>query len=189
MPFLLIIGGLLGFISSFTLTVDKFELLANPKFQPSCDINPIISCGSVMSSRQGAVFGFPNPFLGLAAFAVLITIGVAMLAGAKFAHWFWLGLNAGLLLALGFVHWLFFQSVYRIGSLCPYCMLTWVTVIGLFWYVTIYNTREGHLPVPRRLVGIADFARRHHLEILVVWLLVIAALILEHFWYYYGQYL
>src|SRR5258708_4161823 len=109
MPFILIIGGIIGLICSFIISVDKIALLENPKFHPNCDLNPIISCGSVMSSRQGSAFGFPNPFIGLAAFAVLIAIGMAMLAGAKFAHWFWLGLNAGLLMALVFVHWLFIR--------------------------------------------------------------------------------
>lgn len=189
MPFLLIMSGIIGFICSFVLTVDKFNLLANPNFRPNCNLNPVISCGSVMSSAQGSAFGFPNPFLGLAAFAIVGTVGVGMLAGAKYKHWFWLALNGGLLFALGFVHWLFYESVYRINSICPYCALVWITVITTFWYVTIYNTREGHLPIPRHLVGVADFARRHHFEILLVWILIIAILTLKHFWYYYGKFI
>ncbi|PRC62285.1 hypothetical protein C6A85_03910, partial [Mycobacterium sp. ITM-2017-0098] len=30
-----------------------------------------------------------------------------------------------------FVHWLIFQSLYRIGALCPYCMVVWAVTIPL----------------------------------------------------------
>jgi uncharacterized membrane protein len=189
LPYILLIGGVIGLFCSFIITYDKMRLLENPNFVPNCNLNPIISCGSVMQSKQGSAFGFPNPWIGLAAFAVLVTVGVAMLAGAKFKRWFWLGLEAATILGLGFVHWLFFESVYRIHSLCPYCMAVWVVTITTFWYVTLYNIQCGNISVPGRLIGIADFMRRHHLDILVLWLLVITALILKHFWYYYGKYL
>jgi len=188
MPFILTITGILGLISAFIISVDKIKLLENPKFLPNCDLNPIISCGSVMSSKQGAAFGFPNPFIGLAAFAVLITIGAGLWAGARYKKWFWLGLNAGALLGVAFVHWLFFESVYRIQALCPYCMVVWVCTITTFWYVTQYNLQTKALVIPTK-VGprITSFLQKHHLDILIVWLLVIAGLILKHFWYYYGK--
>lgn len=187
LPWLLIVGGTIGLICSFVITYDKMRLLENPQFQPNCNLNPIISCGSVMQSKQGAAFGFPNPWIGLAAFAVLITVGVALLAGAKFKRWFWLGLEAGTILGLAFVHWLFYQSVYSIQSLCPYCMAVWVVTITTFWYVTLYNIQKGHIPLRGWAATAAAFARRHHLDILVLWLLIIAGLILKHFWYYYGR--
>lgn len=187
MPWLLVVGGAIGLVCSFVITYDKMRLLENPHFQPNCNLNPIISCGSVMQSKQGAAFGFPNPWIGLAAFAVLITVGMALFAGAKFKRWFWLGLEAGTVLGLGFVHWLFFESVYRIQSLCPYCMAVWVVTISTFWYVTLYNIQKGNIPVRGTAATVAAFARRHHLDILVLWLLIIAGLILKHFWYYYGK--
>ena len=30
-----------------------------------------------------------------------------------------------------FIHWLIFQSLYRIGALCPYCMVVWAVTIPL----------------------------------------------------------
>ena len=188
-PYLLIVGGVIGLICSFIITQDKLDLAENPHFVPSCNLNPIISCGSVMSSKQGSLFGFPNPWIGLAAFAVLVTIGVSILAGAKFKRWFWLGLETGIVLGLAFAYWLLFESVYRIKALCPYCLTVDVVVITLIWYVTLYNIQEGHITLPARLIGVGDFARKHHLDILLVWFLVVIAVILQHFWYYYGQYL
>jgi uncharacterized membrane protein len=187
LPYILLIGGIIGYACAFIIMYDKVQLADNPNFIPSCDLNPVISCGNVMQSKQATAFGFPNPFLGLGGFAILATVGAAMLAGAKFKRWFWLGVNAGTLFAAGFVHWLFFESVYRIQALCPYCMVVWVVSITAFWYVTLYNIDHKNLKLPERAGKPYTWVRRHHLDLLVLWLLVIAALILKHFWYYYGR--
>jgi uncharacterized membrane protein len=186
LPWILIIGGVIGLAASFIITVEKIHLLQNPAYVPSCDLNPVISCGSVMSSKQSSAFGFTNTIIGLAAFPVLITTGVVMLAGAKLKRWYMLGLLGGAIFGLLFIHWLFFQSVYRIGSLCPYCMVVWVVTITTFWYTLLYNLRLKYLKLPARLSGVGALLQKHHLDILVAWLLIIAFLILKHFWYYYG---
>lgn len=186
LPYILIICGLIGVYCSFIITQDKFILLEHPNTHLTCSIDPILACGNIISSKQGHIFGFPNPFLGLAGFAALTTIGVTMLAGAKFKRWFWLLIEAGSVFALAFVHWLFFQSVYRIGNLCIYCMCVWVITITSFWYITLYNIDQKNIILPKKLVKFYPWVRRHHLDILILWLLIIAALILKHFWYYYG---
>jgi uncharacterized membrane protein len=189
LPWLLIVGGVIGLICSFIISLDKIKLLENPNFKPSCDLNPIVSCGSVMQSHQGSEFGFPNPWIGLVAFGVLVTVGMALLAGAKFKRWFWLGLETGIVLGLAFAYWLLFESVYRIRALCPYCLAVDVVVITLFWYVSLYSLQAGHIRLPDWLVGLGDFARKHHLDILLLWFIVLIAFILKHFWYYYGRHL
>jgi len=188
LPWILIIGGIIGLIGSFILTYDSLKIAANPNYVPNCNLNPIVSCGSVLSSSEGSVFGFPNSFMGLTAFAVFVTIGVAILAGAKFKKWFWLGLQGGVIFAVLFVHWLFYHSVYTISSLCPYCMSVWAVVITTFVYVTFYNVDQGYIKISPKFKKIYVAIRRHHLDILVAWLLLIAGLILKHFWYYYGHY-
>jgi uncharacterized membrane protein len=189
LPWLLVIGGVIGLICSFIIAFDEVKLLQNSHFQPNCDLNPIISCGSVMQSRQAHAFGFPNPFIGLMTFPVLITTGVVLLCGTKLKRWYWLGLEAGTILGLTFVHWLFFESVYRIHALCPYCMVVWLVVIATFWYVTLYNIQTKNIILKGGLQKLDFFLRRHHLDVFILWLLTIAALILKHFWYYYGQHL
>lgn len=188
LPYILIICGLIAVYCAFILSQDKVRLLQNPDTHLSCSIDPILSCGNVILSKQGSAFGFPNPFLGLAGYAALATIGIALAAGAAFKRWFWLAIEAGMLFALGFVHWLFFQSVYRIGALCLYCMAVWTVTIISFWYITLHNIDSGHIKLPagktRRMYA---WIRRHHIDIVVAWLLIIAALILNHFWYYYGR--
>lgn len=174
-------------IAAFTLAVEKIEILKDPNFEPSCNINPILSCGSVMITPQAEVFGFPNPFLGILGFTAVAVTGFALLAGANFKRWFWLALQAGLLFAVGFVHWLIFQSIYRIEALCPYCMVVWTVTIPLFWYVLLYNLQKGHMVAPKAFAGACGFIRRHHADILLVWYVVIVGLILNHFWYYWSS--
>ncbi|HYF96601.1 MAG TPA: vitamin K epoxide reductase family protein [Patescibacteria group bacterium] len=186
LPYLLTFGGITGFLASFVLAVEKIEIIKNPDFQPSCNINPILSCGSVMVTPQAEAFGFPNPFLGIAGFAVVSTIGIALLAGVNFKRWFWLLVQAGLLFAVIFIHWLFFQTVYRIDALCPYCMVVWIVTIPLFWYTLLYNLRQGNIKTVKSLRPIVNFAQKHHGDILIVWYLIIAGLILNHFWYYWS---
>ena len=80
----IIVGAIIGIYASAMITQEKFDLAMNPKYQPVCDLNPIISCGSVMKSAQAHAFGFMNPYIGLIGFPVVLTIGVGMLASARF---------------------------------------------------------------------------------------------------------
>lgn len=186
-PWLLTIGGVVGFIAAFVLTLEKIELLKNPAYNPSCNISPLLSCGSVMKTEQAQAFGFANSLIGVAGFAIVTTIGMMLLAGVngqKIKRWFWLGLQAGAIFGIAFIHWLFFQSVYVIGALCPYCMVVWVVTIPIFWYTTLYNLRTGVIPTPQSLKGVVNFLQRHHGDVLLLWFLVLIGLILNHFWYY-----
>jgi len=139
----LIVAGALGWWASFSLTVDKFLLLVNPDADLDCNFTVLVQCGKNLESWQGAVFGFPNPILGLGGFVAPIAVGVGLLAGAQFARWFWALFNLGLAGALAFVIWLISQSVFELGTLCPWCMLVWSVTIPLFWIVTARNLAEG----------------------------------------------
>ena len=186
LPWLLVLAGVIGTTCACVIMFDKLQILKDPDYVVSCDINPIISCGSVMRSDQAEAFGFPNPFLGLIGFPIVATVGTAMLAGARFKRWFWVCVQLGLLFAVGFVHWLFFQAVYRINALCPWCMVVWTVSIASFWYVLLYNLQTGVIKTPDACRRFVAFIRRHHLDILVAWYLIITVLILKHFWYYFG---
>lgn len=186
MPWLLLIGGIIGLLCSFVITIEKIHLLQNPAYKPACDLNPIISCGSVMASDQSNAFGFPNPLIGLVAFPVLITLGVLLLSGVKLKRWIWYGVSAGTVFGIAFIHWLFFQSVYRVGALCPYCMVVWLTTITLFWYTTLYNLQLSFEKLSPAWQKAAGWLRRHHLDIFVFWIVAITGLILHHFWYFFG---
>jgi len=173
-------------VAAFTLLVEKIALIEDPSYVPSCSISPILSCGSIMRTDQAEVFGFPNPIIGVAGFGVVATVGMAVLAGATMRRWFWLGLQAGTTFGVGFIHWLIFQSLYRIDALCPYCMVVWVVVIPTFWYTTLHNLRAGHLRVPGPARALARLAGEYHGVVLTAWYLAIAVLIANRFWDYWS---
>ncbi|UUV35874.1 vitamin K epoxide reductase family protein [Amycolatopsis roodepoortensis] len=184
LPWLLAGAGMVGLAAALILTVEKIALLRDPDYIPTCSINPVLSCGSIMSTPQAEAFGFPNPLLGIAGFAVVTTVGVGILAGARFARWFWLGLQAGVTFGVVFVHWLIYQSLYKISALCPYCMIVWAVTIPIFWYTTLYNLQHGHLPVPDSWRAAVRKLAGFHTVVLTVWYLAIAVAVLQAFWDY-----
>ena len=143
MAVFLIVTGALGWWAAFSLTLDKFAVLMNPDADLDCNISPLVQCGTNLASAQGAAFGFPNPLIGLGGFVAPIAVGVALLAGARFARWFWIAFNVGVAGALAFVIWLISQSIFVLGTLCPWCMLVWSVTIPLFIVLTLRNAREG----------------------------------------------
>lgn len=152
----LIVAGVIGWWAAFSLTVEKFDLLMNPGSAASCDFSPLVQCSANLDSWQGSVFGFPNPILGLTGWMAPIVVGVAILAGARFAKWFWWLFELGLLFAFVFVIWLISQSIFVLGTLCPWCMVTWVVTIPTFYAVTLHILRSGLLPVPASIRRGAD---------------------------------
>ncbi|MEZ5200563.1 MAG: vitamin K epoxide reductase family protein [Micropruina glycogenica] len=75
----MLISALISLTASFVLSVDAVVLAADPQAALSCNINAVLSCGTVATSWQASLFGFPNAFLGLVAEPVVITIAVASL--------------------------------------------------------------------------------------------------------------
>lgn len=182
----LTVGGALGALSAATLLIEKINSLADSAYIPTCSINPVLSCGSVMSSEQAEVFGFPNPMIGVAAFPVVTTLGVLLIAGVRPPAWIWRGLQLGVTLGIVFVHWLIWQSLYEIGALCPYCMAVWAVMIAVFWYTTLYNVTAGHLGRQHRLVEVGATLARYHSAFLTGWYLLVTALITAAFWSYWS---
>jgi len=182
--YILTIGGSIGFLAAFTLTIEKIQMLKDPAFVPSCNLSPLLSCGSVMITDQASVFGFANSLIGITGFAVVVTIGMGLLAGAKYKRWFWLGLQAGTIFGIAFVHWLMYQSIFVIGKLCPYCMVVWSIMLPIFFYTTLYNLRVSNIKTAGKLKQFSGFVQRHHGDILILWYLLIIGTILVRFWDY-----
>lgn len=174
-PLLLIICGAIGFVAAMALTIERIHLLQDPEAKLSCDLSPFVACGPVMSSPAGSLFGFPNPLLGIGGFAVVITVGAALLAGARFANWFKIGFAVGTLLSAVFITWLQSQSLYVIGKLCPWCMLVWAITIPIVASTVIKTLAEGALGDRAQAIGqrLAGF----QISIIAVWYLIVIAAI------------
>lgn len=148
---ILVIGGIIGIFASIELIVQKIAVLSNPDFVPNCDINPVLSCGSVINTDQASLFGFPNPVLGVIGFTIVIMFGALLFTGVDLPKPMWLGLNLGALAGMFFVIWLVGQSLYVIGALCPWCMVVWSITIPIFWQVTTDNLANGRLSLGKSL--------------------------------------
>ncbi|TFV60417.1 vitamin K epoxide reductase family protein [Mycobacterium sp. PS03-16] len=175
-----LIAGVVGLVAAATLTIEKIELLIDPSYTPSCSLNPVLSCGSVMVTPQAALFGFPNPLIGIAGFSVVVVTGVLAVARVRLPRWYWSGLAVGTLLATVFVHWLIFQSLYRIGALCPYCMVVWAVTVPLLVVVSSIALR----PLAGNAVARGVYQWRWSLTAL--WFTGLVLLILVRFWDYWS---
>lgn len=178
----LLVTGLVGAGAAFVLAVEKFWLLTNPFYTPSCTVNARFSCGAVMNSSQAELFGFPNPLLGIAGFAALAATGAALLAGSRLAGWYWAGLQIGVTAGVVFVHWLMLQSIFVLGSLCPYCMAVWAVTITAFCYVTLRNLAVRARDWPTRRQAAVALLADHAAAVVSAWLLGVAALVAVTTW-------
>jgi uncharacterized membrane protein len=164
----------LSLIASFVLSIDAVELAKNPGADLSCNINAVISCGAVGSSWQASLFGFPNAFLGLVAEPVVITVAVASLGGVRFPRWFMFAAQIVYSVGVGFAYWLFYQAMFNIGALCPWCLLITVSTTLVFATLTHVNIRDGNLFLPARVGAALRSALDAGLDALAVTALLLA---------------
>ena len=80
------------------------------------------------------------------------------------------------------MHWLIFQSLYRIGALCPYCMVVWVVTITLLVVVSSIVLRPA-LADSNALVRVL-FQWRW--SITALWFTAVFLLIMVRFWDYWS---
>ena len=175
-----LIAGVIGMLAAADLLVEKIEMLKNPAYVPSCSINPVLACGSVITTPQASVFGPPNPLFGVIAFTLVIVTGVLAVTGVSLPRWYWVGLMIGTGLGVVFVHWLIFESLYAIGALCPYCMIVWSVTVPLFVVVTSIALQ----PLAGNPVARAIYHWRWPLATL--WFTAVALTILVRFWDYWS---
>ena len=140
---LFIVVAAVGLLAAFALTLEKIHALTNPGEAASCDFSVVVQCGKNLSSWQGSLLGFPNPLIGMMAWPVVAATGVGMLAGARFANWYWRAFDIVASLGFLFTVWLYIESVFVLGTLCPWCMVTWIATITLTVVAKGYTIKNG----------------------------------------------
>ena len=176
----MLFSSLVSLTASFVLSVDAIELAKNPNANLSCNINTVISCGTVGTTWQANLLGFPNAFLGLIAEPVVITIAVASLGKVRFPRWFMFAAQLVYTIGLIFAYWLFYQSMFHIHALCPWCLLVTLSTTLVFSSLTHVNIRDGNLFLPPRAQEALVSGLRMGLDALVVvlWLALLVVAIL-----------
>jgi len=176
----MLLSALISLTASFVLSVDAIALARDPAATLACNINSVISCGTVGLSWQASLLGFPNAFLGLIAEPVVITIAVASLGGARFPRWFMMSAQVVYTIGVLFAYWLFQQSMMVIHALCPWCLLVTLSTTLVFSTLTHFNIREGNLWMPKRIErSVREFVDADNdLFVVAAVLIVLVALIL-----------
>ena len=179
----MLVAAIAGLVAAFTLTVEKFHLLENPDAVLSCSFNVVLNCASVMKTWQSSVFGFPNSLIGLMGFSVVISVAVAGLSGVKFPKRFMQAAQICYGLGLLFAYWLFFQSVFVIQVLCPWCLVvTFVTTI-IFDTLLRYNFRENTFNLAKKNHKIvAEWLKKDYDKLIVAsWIFLMIAIVFIKF--------
>jgi uncharacterized membrane protein/protein-disulfide isomerase len=152
---------LLGLMASVSSGYVHYKILRDPTYTPICDVNQTLSCETAYTSQYGTIRGVPIAVGGVIWFA-LVTI---LLLGAKpvapqtdARHAKGLGANVSAYLfvlstiALGGVLFLAYVSFFILKTVCVFCLLTYVAVIGLY----VLSGRASDAPlssIPRRALA------------------------------------
>ena len=104
-----------------------------------------LSCSAVANHWSAAILGFPNSFIGVMTLPVMVTIVVALLAGAKFPKWFMQAAQAGAVIGMIFAIWMFYMSYVEIGVLCPWCLTLDIGMLIIIFGLTRYNVLQKNI--------------------------------------------
>ena len=140
---LMLVGSGLGLLASFVLSIESLTLAKNSHAVLNCDLNATMSCSAVANHWSAAPLGFPSSFIGMMTLPVMVTIAVALLAGAKFPKWFMWGAQLGAVAGLLFAGWMFYMSYVEIGALCPWCLMLDAGMLLVCYGLTRYNVVTG----------------------------------------------
>lgn len=174
----MLVSSMLGLLASFVLSIDALVLAENPNADLSCNVSSTISCGTVGTSWQAELLGFPNAFLGILFESIVIAFAIAGLGRTIFPRWYMLGIQGLYTIALAFAYWLFFQAYFVIGAMCPWCLLITATTLLVFTSMTRINILSGNFGdgVKRRL----EPALNYYVDVYstIVILAIIAAMVI-----------
>jgi len=171
----MLLGSVASLVASLVLSVDALRLAEDPHAALSCDFNAVISCGTVATSWQASVLGFPNAFLGLMTEPAVVVLAVAGLSGVRLPRSMMCAAQVVYTVGLGFAYWLFHQAMFSIGALCPWCLLVTVATTSVWFEMTRINIRQDNLFLPRGLQSALSTAVRLGVDVvvLVAWLLLL----------------
>jgi uncharacterized membrane protein len=177
----MLISSILGLTASLVLSIDAIRLAENPAADLSCNVSATISCGTVGTSWQASLLGFPNAFLGLMFESVVIAFAIAGLSRVVFPRWYMLGVQAIYTIAIVFAYWLFAQAYFVIGAMCPWCLLITFTTLLVFMSMTRINILQGNFgPGVKRSL---EPALRYHVDVyscVLIIALILAMVIVKY---------
>jgi len=142
-PAIIIVFALLGLYVSFILSIDTINVIRDAGKDLPCTVSSTINCLSVMKSSQAHILGFPNSFMGIMGYSMILMFGVILLMTKIKNKRFLVLLNLGTLSAFIFSYWLLYSSVSVIGIICPLCVISCLSATSIFFVTTYYSLKQN----------------------------------------------
>jgi len=147
---LLLAFAVLGLGASSWSTYVHYSLLTVPGYTSFCDVSGAISCTQAYLSQYGSLWGVPVALGGVVYFAtVLLIAGVAGQSSARGRENVPAYVFALSTVALAFVLYLGWASLFKLNTVCLLCATTYVAVIALF-IISAGATTFPMTSLPRR---------------------------------------
>lgn len=178
-----LVAASLGLIAALTLSIEKYHLLQNPDAVLTCSFNLVLNCSVVMKTWQASLFGFPNSLIGVVLYPAAMVLAVFALSKIVLPRWIMITAQVFATLGALFAYWLFFQSVYVIEVLCPWCLVvTFVTTL-IFSSITHYNLRENTFKFSKSIhVKVLAFMKKDYDKLVTAgWIVLLICLVVLKF--------
>jgi uncharacterized membrane protein/protein-disulfide isomerase len=147
---LLLAFAVLGLGASSWSSYVHYSLLTVPGYTSFCDVSGAISCTQAYLSQYGSLWGVPVALGGVVYFAtVLLIAGVAGQTSARGRENVPAYIFALSTVALAFVLYLGWASLFKLNTVCLLCATTYVAVIALF-VISAGATTFPMTSLPRR---------------------------------------
>ena len=153
---LLLAFAALGLGASSWSSYVHYSLLTVPGYTSFCDVSGAISCTQAYLSQYGSLWGVPVALGGVIYFAtvlLLVGFGTRSAKGRENVPGYVFALST---VALAFVLYLGWASVFKLNTVCLLCATTYVAVIALF-VISANATTFPMTSLPRR--ASSDVAR------------------------------
>lgn len=185
-PKSLVLLSTVGLVAAFWQATERIQMLKFPGETLSCNLNPVVDCGSVLNNRLAAVFGPPNAFIGMVAFSLLLAFGLQRLNGG---HWnkivSKISVSLSLIMFL-FSVWFFAVSLYSIGKICIFCIFIWLVSVPIGIY-GLKDYCENLEKLSNNQKKVKTFLSRNHFNLLIfVYALMLTLFLLRFRDYYFG---
>jgi len=163
----LLVFSVAGLAASGAATYIHYRLLHDSSYTSMCDVNAAISCTAVYGSRFGTIWGIPVALLGLLWFCLTTLLLLAAAGGSdelrEDVASFIFGLST---IGLAVVLYLAYASFFVLKTVCPFCLITYAAVVGLF-LLSGAATAIPMSTLPRRAVRDLRLLRTSPLAIVV----------------------
>lgn len=171
-----------GLISSLIQTIERINNALHPNVGLTCDINAVFSCSNVFNAWQSRVFGFSNSLICMMFFATTLGVALAAATGSILHSRLRYVFHFFSVFFLGFGAWYLWQSTYRIGYICMFCLFCYSAVILMNW--AWFRLHYAALPLKKvSAVKLNAFVTSGgDIFVAILWALAFAAMIIFRFW-------